>query len=79
MRQPATIDEKGDAWFYVDVRFGKDVDKDNVPDEIMKEIASIIWKSYTDYHITVIDDPFLLLKIDFKKLEDLDFLRSCIR
>ena len=79
VRQPATIDEKGDAWFYVDVRFGKDVDKDNVPDEIMEEIAWIIRKSYTDYHITVIDDPFLLLKIDFKKLEDLDFLRSCIR
>ena len=83
VRQPATIDEKGDAWFYVDVRFNKEVDKDNVPDEIMKEIASIIWKSYTDYSLTVIDAPYdgvsWYLKIDFKKLEDLDFLRSCIR
>ena len=46
---PAEVDDEGDAWFYVNVRFKQAIDKNNIPDEVLERIAYWMKKSIRDY------------------------------
>ena len=84
---PVEVDEKGNAWFYVDVRFKQSIDKNSIPDEVLERIAYWTRLAYRDYDPYSLDDfreriptehLICFLRVDLSNLDDLNFIRNCI-
>lgn len=52
---PAEVDDEGDAWFYVNVRFKQAIDKNTIPDEVLEHIAYWMKESIRDYGLYMLN------------------------
>ena len=83
LKYPVKIDDEADAWFFVDVKFDKDVDKLNMPEDELRTINYYIYRihGYNRYDSFSYGYDNYYLDIDFYELErdDYAFLRACIK
>ena len=76
IQKPATVDDEGDAWFYVDIEFEEEIDKNNMPEELMRDIVYEIEYSYNVYKYWLNSSngfsskEWFLLDVNFEKLRE---------